>query len=170
LAERLADRYLIERVVGAGGMATVYLARDLRHDRHVAINEELVHGQPDVYLVAADGSGARHQVSVDGGEQPRWTKGGREIVFRRGSAVMAVSVAPERGNVGQPVELFRKGQPDRLGGGRTLAYDVAADGSRFLLVVPDQNAGAQSTVVVLNWLDELESRLRASEDRSNRRD
>jgi class 3 adenylate cyclase/tRNA A-37 threonylcarbamoyl transferase component Bud32 len=30
-------RYAIEREIGHGGMATVYLARDLRHDRHVAI-------------------------------------------------------------------------------------------------------------------------------------
>jgi serine/threonine-protein kinase len=33
----LADRYRIEREVGRGGMATVYLARDLRHEREVAI-------------------------------------------------------------------------------------------------------------------------------------
>jgi eukaryotic-like serine/threonine-protein kinase len=33
----LADRYHIERALGAGGMATVYLAHDLRHDRDVAI-------------------------------------------------------------------------------------------------------------------------------------
>ncbi len=34
---RLADRYRIERVLGEGGMATVYLAEDLRHKRQVAI-------------------------------------------------------------------------------------------------------------------------------------
>jgi tetratricopeptide (TPR) repeat protein/TolB-like protein len=33
----LAGRYTIERELGAGGMATVYLARDLKHDREVAI-------------------------------------------------------------------------------------------------------------------------------------
>jgi TolB-like protein len=37
LASALADRYRIERELGAGGMATVYLARDLRHDRDVAL-------------------------------------------------------------------------------------------------------------------------------------
>jgi serine/threonine protein kinase len=37
LAEALADRYRIERELGAGGMATVYLASDLKHDRQVAI-------------------------------------------------------------------------------------------------------------------------------------
>jgi serine/threonine protein kinase len=31
----LAPRHALERVVGEGGMATVYLARDLRHNRRV---------------------------------------------------------------------------------------------------------------------------------------
>ena len=37
LTAALADRYRIEREVGAGGMATVYLAQDLKHDRRVAL-------------------------------------------------------------------------------------------------------------------------------------
>ena len=37
VAAALADRYRIERELGAGGMATVYLAEDLKHRRHVAI-------------------------------------------------------------------------------------------------------------------------------------
>jgi eukaryotic-like serine/threonine-protein kinase len=37
LRSALADRYRIERELGAGGMATVYLARDLKHDRQVAL-------------------------------------------------------------------------------------------------------------------------------------
>ncbi|CAN5835264.1 hypothetical protein BH24GEM1_BH24GEM1_31160 [soil metagenome] len=37
LAAALGERYALEREIGAGGMATVYLARDLRHGRNVAI-------------------------------------------------------------------------------------------------------------------------------------
>ncbi|HEY8062441.1 MAG TPA: serine/threonine-protein kinase, partial [Gemmatimonadales bacterium] len=37
LAAALAGRYRIERELGAGGMATVWLAHDLKHDRKVAI-------------------------------------------------------------------------------------------------------------------------------------
>ena len=37
LRSALADRYRIERELGQGGMATVYLARDLKHEREVAI-------------------------------------------------------------------------------------------------------------------------------------
>ena len=37
LQTALADRYAIQRELGSGGMATVYLAQDVKHDRTVAI-------------------------------------------------------------------------------------------------------------------------------------
>jgi serine/threonine protein kinase len=37
LKAALADRYTLERELGAGGMATVFLAHDLRHNRKVAL-------------------------------------------------------------------------------------------------------------------------------------
>ena len=37
LEAALRDRYVLERELGRGGMATVFLARDLRHDRLVAL-------------------------------------------------------------------------------------------------------------------------------------
>ena len=37
LSAALADRYALQRELGRGGMATVYLAEDLRHHRPVAI-------------------------------------------------------------------------------------------------------------------------------------
>ena len=37
LKSALASRYAIERELGSGGMATVYLAQDLKHDREVAV-------------------------------------------------------------------------------------------------------------------------------------
>lgn len=37
LKSALAERYAIERELGAGGMATVYLAEDVKHNREVAV-------------------------------------------------------------------------------------------------------------------------------------
>lgn len=43
LKAALADRYILERELGAGGMATAYLAHDPRHNRKVAI--KVMHDQ-----------------------------------------------------------------------------------------------------------------------------
>ncbi len=54
LKSALADRYEVQREIGRGGMATVYLARDLRHERPVAL--KVLHPQlaiglgPDRFL------------------------------------------------------------------------------------------------------------------------
>ena len=57
----LADRYRIERQLGSGGMATVYLAEDLKHRRPVAIKvlrPELTAGLgPERFLREIDGRG-----------------------------------------------------------------------------------------------------------------
>ena len=37
LKQALQDRYTIERELGRGGMATVYVAQDLTHERQVAL-------------------------------------------------------------------------------------------------------------------------------------
>ncbi|MFV1988282.1 MAG: protein kinase, partial [Gemmatimonadota bacterium] len=37
LKTALTDRYDLEREIGEGGMATLYLARDLKHNRRVAV-------------------------------------------------------------------------------------------------------------------------------------
>ena len=37
LASALSDRYALQRELGAGGMVTVYLAQDLKHERLVAV-------------------------------------------------------------------------------------------------------------------------------------
>ncbi len=54
LSAELKDRYLVDREIGRGGMATVYLAHDTRHDRQVAIkvlHPELAAGLgPDRFL------------------------------------------------------------------------------------------------------------------------
>lgn len=48
LKSALADRYLLERKIGQGGMAAVYLARDVKHQRNVAVKIM----RPELSLVA----------------------------------------------------------------------------------------------------------------------
>jgi serine/threonine-protein kinase len=54
LRSALSRSYHIERELGSGGMATAYLAQDLKHDRHVAV--KVLHPQ----LAAALGAERFH--------------------------------------------------------------------------------------------------------------
>ncbi len=113
----------------------------------------------DVYVRALGGTGGRRQVSNDGGDQPLWTRGGREIIYRKGDAMLSASFDPSSGEVGVPVLLFLKRDAGRLGAFRTRGYDVTPDGSRFLVVTPVERLGAAPMVVVLNWFQDLNTRV-----------
>ena len=151
----------------AGGASTPFdpressqRAADFSPDgRWVVYDEVGANLRSEVYVRAIDGQGGRRQVSSDGGDQPRWTRGGREIVYRKGDAMLAASFDPATREVGVPTLLFAKKDAGRLGGGRTVGYDVTPDGSRFLLVTPVERETAQPTVVVINWLEELKRKL-----------
>jgi hypothetical protein len=113
-----------------------------------------------VYVRELSGNGGRRQVSTGGGDQPRWTRGGREIVYRRGNNVIAVSFVPETGAVGTPALLFRRTDAGRLAGETSVGFDVTHNGARFVFVAPEERPGALPVVVVLDWLEELKRKVK----------
>ncbi len=128
--------------------------------RWVAFEAENPQASSEVFVRAFDGRGGRRQVSTGGGSQPRFTRGGREIVFRNGADVVAATLNPTTGEVGTPFVLFRRKDVARLAGARSIGYDVVPDGSRFLVVTPIDRPDALPTVVVLNWLNELKAKVK----------
>ncbi|MGE0041933.1 MAG: protein kinase [Vicinamibacterales bacterium] len=79
-----------------------------------------------------DVEAGRWQVSTAGGRTPRWTSGGRELVYLRDDGIESARVAPG--------ETFRAGAPRRLfaaAASGTIGpdFEVTSDGQRFLLVV-----------------------------------
>ncbi len=108
------------------------------------------------------GPGPVTPVSVGGAREAVWARNG-ELFYRRleDDMMMAVRVVTSPAlSVGAPVELFRgSGNP----GGPTKAnYDVAADGTRFIMSsarVLDQGSTQRPAVsVVLNWTEQLKPR------------
>lgn len=93
-----------------------------------------------------------------------WTTDGRELVYRRPveGLVATVSVAVETGEggmeLGRPEELFRGPYVEGwMYFGRF--YDMTADGQRFFMARnAEPGQSFERVKVVLNWLDELESR------------
>jgi serine/threonine-protein kinase len=98
---------------------------------------------------------ARWTISVSGGQEPVWSRSGRELFFRTESGdMMAVPVAA--GPVfqaGTPVKLFTA--PRLSADNRHHAYDISVDDQRFIMV-RDSEKNAQTLGVVVNWGAEIE--------------
>jgi serine/threonine-protein kinase len=120
-----------------------------------------VSGKDEVYVRALEGSGAGELVSRGGGEDPRWSRHGAELLYRRGTSIMAAEVRtrPTFQVTGVPRELFATGydfsQSDN--------WDVTADGQRFVFVASDA-ASTRGFSIVLDWFEELRGELGARPD------
>ena len=112
-----------------------------------------VAGTPEVYVLRADGTG-RRQLSTSGGRRPRFTRGGREIVYGIGDSLMAVPFDPRSGAFGAGQLLFRDANPFTL-----RARSFGAEGDRVLVARTVRRPDAQPLTVVVNWHTELLRRM-----------
>ncbi len=116
-------------------------------------------GRFEIYVRPFPESGARVQVSDNGGSEPLWGRSGRLLYFRGPMGeVMHVGVTTdtEFSIIARSVALTG----DYLTDASHASYDIAPDG-RFLML---RRAGAESqTVIVHNWRRELRERTRGKE-------
>jgi serine/threonine protein kinase len=116
-------------------------------------------GTLQVYISSFPNPTNKVQVSTDTGVQPRWRGDGKELYFlSQDRRLMAAEIVTEPSlRVGTSRVLFSIPFPPE-GTTRNPAslhlYDVAADGQRFLMMVPPENASIPITVV-LNWTASL---------------
>jgi len=125
-------------------------------------------GREQVYARRVSGGGERRQISVDGGHSPRWGSDGRELFYRKGSALIVVPVTMEPDLVlGKPRNLLETQFSD------VGDYDVAPDGQHFVAIAsrdeesasPSATSGSTSRSgaasplpafrVIVNWFEEL---------------
>ena len=107
-------------------------------------------GEPQVYVQRFPELGGRVAVSTESGQEPVWSRDGRELFYRGRRGMMVVSVEFEpMFRAGDPELLFKDQQFFQLRQSRT--YDVASDG-RFLMT---KDPVAQ-IILVQNWTDELQ--------------
>ena len=113
-------------------------------------------GIAEIFVHSFPNPKVRVQVSNGGGSQAAWRADERELYFRQGDAMMVadVSTSPEL-RVGKPRVLFRGPFANIQG----KNYDVAPDGRRFLMVLVDEPAAPKEIAVVLNWMEDLRSRV-----------
>jgi len=100
-------------------------------------------GQPQVYVQSFPVPGRKVRISVDGGDGPGWTKGGKELLYTQGDTIMSVPItAGTELEPGVPQPLLTA--PEGTTGG-----DSTTDGERFLVTAgPDVRRDIR---VILNW-------------------
>ena len=115
--------------------------------------------QAEVYVCPyPDVARARWQLSSGGGQEPAWTRGGRELVYVDGSGrLMVVSIERSGGEVHavSRTTIATRGYANPV---PWRSYDVSADGQRFLVIRQDddgKDAAPIQFTVVQNWVDEL---------------
>jgi Tol biopolymer transport system component len=116
-------------------------------------------GRPQVYVQAYPGPGDRVQVSSDGGREPLWAPSGAELYFRTPTKLMAVEVKTGSAlAVGKPRLLF---EGDFLVSHHD--YGLLPDGRHFIMIQPVGTRPPEELHVVVNWADELRTRLAAAQ-------
>jgi hypothetical protein len=114
-------------------------------------------GKWEIYVTSFPAPRGKWQVSVGGGEQPRWRGDGRELFYLSpDSKVMAVPVTTGANfDSGTPVALFQATPRQPIPIYDLFVYDVSRDGQRFLIVTPVKEAETAPVSVVLNWPGKL---------------
>jgi len=108
-------------------------------------------GHYEIYVVSRDLHGERQKVSLAGGEEPRWSPRGDELVYRWGQQWFAVSV-PRVGKTefGRP-RLVLTGPFINVA---DRSHDVGPDGRHLVIMGPQEQTSGHLEVIT-NWLDEV---------------
>ncbi len=114
-------------------------------------------GEFQVYVRAWPGPGRQWQVSTAPASWPRWSRGGKEIVYEAMDGALLAAPVEVRGEslvVGTPVELFKGPGPSTAN-----CFDLSSDGQRVLLFEPvEKPKAAPPLSVLVNWPATLERR------------
>jgi len=108
-------------------------------------------GRPEVYVVSFPDGNGRVQISNAGGTSPRWSRGGREILYAAFDGTVtsvAIETSPDL-RPATPRPLFP------LPEGTSSSWDVTDDGERFVVNVPVTKSSSAPLSVVLDWSADL---------------
>jgi WD40 repeat protein len=104
-------------------------------------------GRSEVYVVSFPDGKSKLQISNNGGLAPKWTRGGKEIIYNSfDGKLMSVPIDMSRGlRAGTPMPVFQ------LPEGAGFGWEVTADGERFLVIAPVIKSSSVPLSVVVDW-------------------
>jgi hypothetical protein len=130
-----ADTYVVGRSgdaprLGIGGFEDSHavFSPDGRYVAYVSDES----GRLETYIQPHPPSGPRLQVSMEGGTEPVWSRGGDELFFRQGRRLFAVEVRRDPSvSLGRPKLLFTS---HHVTNSSVANYDVSRDGKQFVMI------------------------------------
>ena len=111
-------------------------------------------GRMEIFVISFPDLAVKRQISTSGGRAPRWDPQGGRLYYLEGDRLTAVSISASSG--------LRTGSGQVLFQTAARVFDVAKDGKRFILVLPNPALLAPGIHVVLDWVREVEESLRRS--------
>jgi Tol biopolymer transport system component len=120
-----------------------------------------VSSRTEIYVAPFPGPGPRHQVSIEGGVDPLWSRDSRELFFQQGIRLMRVGV--------DPGTTFSSSAPQFVHEGRFLKqqndmtnWSITPDGSRFLRIQQVEPERAVTRIdLVQNWFEKVRAKAAA---------
>jgi eukaryotic-like serine/threonine-protein kinase len=107
-------------------------------------------GHSEIYVVPLAGGVGKWQISADGGTEPKWSPSGDEIFFiSPDNRVMSAEIRKTENSVAATRinALF----PISWSSNSVSVYDVAPDGSKFLVLSVGEQRRAEPLTIVSNW-------------------
>ena len=115
----------------------------------------IVYGVPDpagVYVSSTENPEERYPISTDGGEEPRWSPRGDQIIYRNQQQWFAVDVTNRSGfHASSPRILFRGPYLNVPG----WSHAIAPDGRRQLLLLGPREETSNRLVAITNWVSQV---------------
>ena len=114
-------------------------------------------GQDEIYVRPFPVSGAKWQVSLNGGSEPYWSQDGSRIFFRNGDSIWITDVESDGGFRAGPPKVFVGNVQELYRRTDGALYSVDRNGQRFLILRAEAEGevGTNRVVVVVNWFEEL---------------
>jgi Tol biopolymer transport system component len=115
-------------------------------------------GRKEVYVQPYPAFDKRWLISNDGGNEPTWAGDGKELFYRNGHRMMAVSIQVEpEFRAGKPRVLFEAEYDLHRFDDRN--YDITRDAQRFVMVQSEKTSEIARIHVVVNWFEELQRKM-----------
>ncbi len=150
---------------------TQKLAAEVSPDGHWLAYQSDESGRHEVFVRPFPNvESGRWQVSTEGGTRPAWSRKGDELFYLDGNDKLTAVRFRVNGATFTPEKPARLLNERYVAGSTTRgydlrSYDVSADGQRFLMLKETAGASAAAPLppmtVVLNWIEELKSRVPA---------